>query len=228
MSRAASSSETPRTSRARRRAEPTPARGSVTEPAMERKDSRRGPTLARDAGHPQARSPRAHPPDPARGRGGVPAAGPRALAICIVPGRIHRPPDRRSTSSSATAAPTTRASWSAATTTVRSSATSGSARSSSGLPQRLPRLLRARTLRRPGVHARRPRAGAPYAFGDLRLHRVQASIQPENERSIALVRGAGFRREGLALRYLKIGGRWRDHEHWAITAEERRDRRRRT
>ena len=67
-----------------------------------------------------------------------------------------------------------------------------------------------------------------YAFGDLRLHRVEASIQPENERSISLVRGAGFRREGLALRYLKIGGRWRDHEHWAITAEERRDRRRRT
>jgi ribosomal-protein-alanine N-acetyltransferase len=67
-----------------------------------------------------------------------------------------------------------------------------------------------------------------YAFGDLRLHRVQASIQPENERSIALVRGAGFRREGLARRYLKIGGRWRDHEHWAITAEERRDRRRQT
>ena len=67
-----------------------------------------------------------------------------------------------------------------------------------------------------------------YAFGDLRLHRVQASIQPENERSIGLVRGAGFRREGLARRYLKIGGRWRDHEHWAITAEERRDRHRRT
>ena len=56
-----------------------------------------------------------------------------------------------------------------------------------------------------------------HAFGDLRLHRVQASIQPENERSIALVRAAGFRKEGLALRYLKIGGRWRDHEHWAIT-----------
>lgn len=59
-----------------------------------------------------------------------------------------------------------------------------------------------------------------HAFGSLRLHRVQASIQPENERSIALVRSAGFRFEGLALRYLKIGGRWRDHEHWAITVED--------
>ena len=65
-----------------------------------------------------------------------------------------------------------------------------------------------------------------FAFDDLRLHRVQASIQPGNERSIALVRAGGFRYEGLALRYLKIGGRWRDHEHWAITVEDRRARRR--
>ena len=64
------------------------------------------------------------------------------------------------------------------------------------------------------------------AFSDLRLHRVQASIQPGNERSIALVRGAGFRKEGLALRYLKIGGHWRDHEQWAITVEDRRGRHR--
>jgi ribosomal-protein-alanine N-acetyltransferase len=61
-----------------------------------------------------------------------------------------------------------------------------------------------------------------YAFDDLRLHRLQAGIQPGNEPSIALVRNAGFRREGLALRYLKIGGRWRDHELWAITVEDRR------
>ena len=67
-----------------------------------------------------------------------------------------------------------------------------------------------------------------HAFTDLRLHRVQANIQPGNERSIELVRGAGFRKEGFALRYLKIGGRWRDHEQWAITAEERRPSRRRT
>jgi [ribosomal protein S5]-alanine N-acetyltransferase len=64
-----------------------------------------------------------------------------------------------------------------------------------------------------------------YAFDDLRLHRLQAAIQPGNERSIALARGAGFRKEGFAPRYLKIGGRWRDHELWAITAEERRGRR---
>lgn len=59
-----------------------------------------------------------------------------------------------------------------------------------------------------------------FAFGELGLHRLQANIQPGNEASIALVRGAGFRREGFAPRYLMIGGRWRDHELWAITTED--------
>ena len=58
------------------------------------------------------------------------------------------------------------------------------------------------------------------AFGPLALHRVEANIQPQNAPSIALVRGAGFRNEGLARRYLKIAGRWRDHEHWVLLAED--------
>jgi ribosomal-protein-alanine N-acetyltransferase len=58
------------------------------------------------------------------------------------------------------------------------------------------------------------------AFGTLRLHRLEANIQPANAASIALVRRLGFRKEGLSRRYLKIGGRWRDHERWAILAEE--------
>ncbi|HEY6803946.1 MAG TPA: GNAT family protein [Pyrinomonadaceae bacterium] len=59
-----------------------------------------------------------------------------------------------------------------------------------------------------------------YAFKELKLHRVEANIQPGNVASIALVRRAGFVQEGFSRRYLKIAGRWRDHERWAITVEE--------
>jgi [ribosomal protein S5]-alanine N-acetyltransferase len=60
-----------------------------------------------------------------------------------------------------------------------------------------------------------------HAFGPLALHRLEANIQPGNQPSIALARGAGFRLEGFSPRYLLIGGQWRDHERYAITADER-------
>ncbi|HEY6125306.1 MAG TPA: GNAT family protein [Steroidobacteraceae bacterium] len=56
------------------------------------------------------------------------------------------------------------------------------------------------------------------AFTELGLHRLEANIQPENAPSIALVKACGFRKEGYSPRYLKIRGRWRDHERWAIVA----------
>ena len=62
------------------------------------------------------------------------------------------------------------------------------------------------------------------AFGRHRLHRLEANIQPDNEASRRLVQKMGFRLEGYSPRYLKIAGRWRDHERWAITAEEWRSR----
>lgn len=54
-----------------------------------------------------------------------------------------------------------------------------------------------------------------HAFQNLGLHRVEANIQPRNAASIALVKRCGFELEGYSPKYLKIGGRWRDHERWA-------------
>lgn len=58
------------------------------------------------------------------------------------------------------------------------------------------------------------------AFGSLGLHRLEANIQPANRPSIALATQAGFRLEGYSPRYLLIGGQWRDHERYALTADE--------
>jgi [ribosomal protein S5]-alanine N-acetyltransferase len=59
-----------------------------------------------------------------------------------------------------------------------------------------------------------------HAFVRLRLNRLEANIQPENHRSIALVSRLGFRKEGFSPRYLEVGGCWCDHERWAITRTE--------
>ncbi len=57
-----------------------------------------------------------------------------------------------------------------------------------------------------------------HGFKTLKLHRLEAAIQPGNVASIALVRSCGLEKEGCSPRFLKIGGRWRDHERWAILA----------
>jgi [ribosomal protein S5]-alanine N-acetyltransferase len=62
------------------------------------------------------------------------------------------------------------------------------------------------------------RAVIRHAFKSMKLHRLEANIQPGNAASIALAKSCGFSKEGFSPRYLKIGGRWRDHERWAILA----------
>jgi [ribosomal protein S5]-alanine N-acetyltransferase len=57
-----------------------------------------------------------------------------------------------------------------------------------------------------------------YAFEELRLHRLEAQIQPGNHASLRLVRRAGFRHEGRSPELLFIDGTWQDHERWAITS----------
>lgn len=55
-----------------------------------------------------------------------------------------------------------------------------------------------------------------YAFEDIGLHRIEANIQPDNIASKKLVKRIGFQKEGFSPDYMQIGGKWRDHERWAI------------
>ena len=59
-----------------------------------------------------------------------------------------------------------------------------------------------------------------FAFKDLKLHRIEANVQPHNLASLAVLRKNGFVKEGFSRRYLKISRRWRDHERWAIIRED--------
>ena len=58
-----------------------------------------------------------------------------------------------------------------------------------------------------------------HAFRVLKLHRVEANLQPANTASRALAQRLGISIEGYSPRYLKIAGRSRDHERWAILRE---------
>ncbi|BBZ02941.1 N-acetyltransferase GCN5 [Mycolicibacterium chitae] len=62
--------------------------------------------------------------------------------------------------------------------------------------------------------------GVDHCFGPVRLHRVEATVRPENAASRSVLGKVGFREEGLLRRYLDVDGGWRDHLLVAITVEE--------
>lgn len=62
--------------------------------------------------------------------------------------------------------------------------------------------------------------GVDHCFGPVMLHRVEATVRPENAPSRRVLAKVGFREEGLLKRYLDVDGAWRDHLLVAITVEE--------
>lgn len=55
-----------------------------------------------------------------------------------------------------------------------------------------------------------------YAFETLNLHRIEAGVMPDNIASIRVLEKAGFHKEGIARKNVKINGRWEDHQMLAI------------
>lgn len=50
-----------------------------------------------------------------------------------------------------------------------------------------------------------------YAFAELKLHRLEINLRPENASSRRVAEKAGYIFEGKRPRYLHIDGQWRDH-----------------
>jgi ribosomal-protein-alanine N-acetyltransferase len=66
------------------------------------------------------------------------------------------------------------------------------------------------------------RAAAQFAFASLRLNRLEAACLPTNAASARVLMNAGFTREGRARQYLKIDGRWQDHDLYALLHDDPR------
>lgn len=59
-----------------------------------------------------------------------------------------------------------------------------------------------------------------HCFASAGLHRLEATVRPENTASLRVLRKLGFREEGLFRRYLDVAGGWRDHLCFALTTED--------
>ena len=64
------------------------------------------------------------------------------------------------------------------------------------------------------------RTAIPFAFTELKLHRIEAACLPKNEASQRLLERLGFQEEGRARGYLKIDGRWQDHVLFGLLEED--------
>lgn len=62
--------------------------------------------------------------------------------------------------------------------------------------------------------------GTDHAMLHVGVHRVEATVMPDNGASRRVLERTGYRVEGLLRRNLHIGGRWQDHLLVGLTAEE--------
>ena len=58
-----------------------------------------------------------------------------------------------------------------------------------------------------------------YAFDELKLHRIEAGVMPKNIGSMRVLEKAGFNKEGIAQKSVKINGKWEDHQIFAILSD---------
>lgn len=78
-----------------------------------------------------------------------------------------------------------------------------------------------------GIMRRALKKTNQWLFDNLNMHRVMASYMPRNTRSAAVLKAAGFVKEGEAKDYLLINGKWEDHiltsvinPHWVASNNE--------
>ncbi|NLW88574.1 MAG: GNAT family N-acetyltransferase [Clostridiaceae bacterium] len=59
-----------------------------------------------------------------------------------------------------------------------------------------------------------------YMFNTWKIHRIQADIMPENQRSVHTIERCGFKYSGTNEKYMAINGQWRDHATYALLNDE--------
>ena len=62
----------------------------------------------------------------------------------------------------------------------------------------------------------------PFLFHEMNIHRIEAACLPANRASQRVLEKCGFRKEGVARKYLKINGKWQDHQLFALVRSDDR------
>ena len=58
-----------------------------------------------------------------------------------------------------------------------------------------------------------------YAFDEAKLHRIEAGVMPWNIGSMRVLEKAGFNKEGIAQKSVKINGKWEDHQMFSMLSD---------